>query len=92
MQERQTEHTTRFGFLATLTMAPNMEDWTKLLKLMNYLKLTQDLVTCLSADDMQPIKRYVDASFAVHNDYRSHTGVYLRWVVALLLLSLQRKK
>ena len=62
------------AFLATRTLAPTVEDWTKLLKLMNYLKSTQDLVTCLSADDTQTIKWYVDASFAVHNDYRSHTG------------------
>jgi hypothetical protein len=28
----------------------------------------------LSADDLQVIKWYVDASFAVHPDFRSHTG------------------
>ena len=31
-------------------------------------------MTSLRADDGQTIKWYVDASFAVHNDYKSHTG------------------
>jgi hypothetical protein len=28
----------------------------------------------LSADDLHVIEWYVDASFAVHNDFKSHTG------------------
>ena len=49
----------------------------KLLKVMDYLKGTSDQVTCLSADDSYTVKWYVDASFAVHNDFRSHTGAVL---------------
>jgi hypothetical protein len=41
---------------------------------MKYLNGTQDEVLFLSADDLHVIKWYVDASFAVHPDFKSHTG------------------
>jgi KUP system potassium uptake protein len=41
---------------------------------MNYLKTTKSDIARLSADDTQTIKWYVDSSFAVHKDMRSHTG------------------
>ena len=41
---------------------------------MKYLNGTQDDVLILSADDLSIIKWYVDAAFAVHPDFRSHTG------------------
>jgi hypothetical protein len=62
------------AFLATRTLNPTEEDWIKLVRLMTYLSKTPDIVTKLSADDSGIIKWYVDASFAVHNDFRSHTG------------------
>ena len=46
----------------------------KLKKLMNFLKATQDEVATMIADDSQSIKWYVDAAFAVHKDFKSHTG------------------
>jgi hypothetical protein len=44
---------------------------------MTYLKATQDQVSKMSADDSNSIKWYVDASFGVHNDMKSHTGAVL---------------
>jgi len=46
----------------------------KLVRLMRYLHSTPKLHLTLSADDLQTIKWYVDASFAVHPDFKSHTG------------------
>jgi hypothetical protein len=65
------------AFLATRTTCSTQEDWNKLLKLMNYLKATQELTPKMSADTTCTTKWYVDASFAVHDDYRSHTGAVL---------------
>lgn len=62
------------AFLSTRTQNPTESDWKKLLKLMSFLKATQDEVTSMSADDTQTIQWHVDAAFAVHEDYRSHTG------------------
>ncbi len=62
------------AFLSTRTQNPTESDWKKLLKIMVFLKSTQDEVTSMSADDTQTIQWHVDAAFAVHEDYRSHTG------------------
>lgn len=62
------------AFLSTRTSEPTEQDWAKLVKLMLYLKETQDEVTAMRADDTQTIKWHVDAAFAVHKDYKSHTG------------------
>jgi hypothetical protein len=62
------------AFLATRTSEPTENDWAKLVKIMLFLKATQDEVTEMKADDTQTIRWYVDAAFAVHKDYKSHTG------------------
>ena len=41
---------------------------------MAYLKGTKEMKLTLEADDLQLIRWYVDASYAVHNDMRGHTG------------------
>ena len=41
---------------------------------MKYLNGTRKKVLTLSADDIRCIKWYVDAAFAMHPDYKSHTG------------------
>jgi hypothetical protein len=64
-------------FFATRVKDPNQQDYIKLVKLMNYLKATEDDIPKMSADDSQTIKWYVDSSFAVHRDMRSHTGAIM---------------
>ena len=41
---------------------------------MNFLKATQNEVASVSADDTQSIKWQIHAAFAVHKDFKSHTG------------------
>ena len=60
--------------LSTRVKSPNESDWKKLIRLMEYLNGTKELMLRLWADDLRVVKWYVDASFAVHPDYRSHTG------------------
>ena len=50
-----------------------MSDWNKLIRMMKYLNGTQDVKLTLSAKNLHSIKWYVDASFAVHPDFRSQT-------------------
>ena len=47
------------------------------MRLMQYIKRTKDDVMTLSADSLHIIKRYVDTSFAVHPDFKSHTGAVM---------------
>ena len=53
----------------------NKADWGKLVRMMRYLlNGTTKLQLILSAGNLNCIKWYMDASFAVHPDFKSHTG------------------
>ena len=64
-------------FLTTRVKDPNQEDWIKLTRILNYLKTTEKEIVKMEADDEQVIKWYVNSSFAVHKDMRSHTGAIM---------------
>jgi hypothetical protein len=65
------------AFLTTRVKGPTKQDWKKLVRLMGFLKFTKDEVARLSVDDEGIINWYVDAAFAVHPDFRSHTGAVM---------------
>jgi hypothetical protein len=65
---------TAIAFLCTRVQHPTKHDHNKLARVIKYLRGTCKLVLCLSADNLNIIKWWVDASYAVHNDMRSHTG------------------
>ena len=56
---------------------PDTDDYKKLVRVMKYIQGTIDLPLILSIDKSGNIKWYVDASFAVHKDMRSHTGGFM---------------
>ena len=60
--------------LCTRVKAPTESEWTKLTRLMKYLNSTREDVLTLRADDLSIVKWWVDAAFAVHPDFKSHTG------------------
>ena len=62
-------------FLTTRVQSPDIDHWRKLGRCLPYLKDTKDLPLTLEANNMSIINWWVDASFAVHHDFRSHTGV-----------------
>ena len=62
------------SFLCTRVKSPDVDDYKKLNRCLNYLKDTQDIHLTLGCIDNSPINWWVDASFAVHDDMRSHTG------------------
>ena len=51
-----------------------MDDYKKLARVMKYLRGTTTMPLTLQADNMHVMKWWVDASFAVHPDMKSHTG------------------
>ena len=63
--------------LATRVKEPTEDDWKKLVRLMRYLNGTRKLCLTLGVDNVHVIKWYVDASFAVHPHFRSHTGAIM---------------
>ena len=69
---------TAVAFLTTRVKSPNNNDQKKLSKLMKYLQDTRRyLPLILEDDDSSVLKWYIDGSFAIHNDMKSHTGINL---------------
>jgi len=62
------------AFLATRVKDPTEQDYKKLVRMLEFLKETSSDVLTLEADDIQSSEWWVDAAFAVHPDYKSHTG------------------
>jgi hypothetical protein len=65
------------AFLTTRASFPDIDDLGMLKRVIWYLRDTKDLALTLEASDDGVIRWWVDASFAVHPNMRSHTGVVL---------------
>ena len=65
------------AYLTTRVRGPNQEDWKKLIKMLGFLKRTKKDVLHLSANSTTVLMWSVDASFAVHEDMKSHTGAVM---------------
>jgi hypothetical protein len=62
------------SFLTTRVTQPNVDDWKKLGRSIKFLRKTQDLWLTLEVGDKLCIRWWIDASFGVHPNKRSHTG------------------
>jgi hypothetical protein len=62
------------AFLTTRVRGPDTDDYKKLSRVIKYLRSDPHLPLTLEADDRRIMKWWVDASFAVHPDMKSHTG------------------
>ena len=65
------------SFQCTIVRGPDSDDYKNLARMMKYIQGTIGLSLILSVDKSGNIKWYVDASFAVHKDMRSHTGGFM---------------
>ena len=68
---------TAVAFLTTRVHVSTEQDLQKLSRLMDYLNHTKHLHLTLEADDAIQVKTFIDASYAVHADYKSHTGGHI---------------
>jgi hypothetical protein len=67
------------AMLCTRVKGPTEEDWKKLLRMLQYIRSSLKDVLILRADDLSVVRWYVDASFAVHPDFKSHTGAAMTY-------------
>jgi ribonuclease HI len=65
------------AFLATRVTCATNEDFNKLSKLIKYMEATKERVLFIGANDHSILYCYVDASFGVHKDTKSHTGIFM---------------
>ena len=49
----------------------------KLRRMIQYFSDTRDMILTLEALNMQMIKEFINASFAIHRDMKSHAGGYM---------------
>jgi hypothetical protein len=80
------------AFLCTRVKEPDQDDYKKLTRVMKYLRGSADLVLTLEANNMNIVKWWVDASFAVHPDMRSHTGAMMTMGGGAIYASSTRQK
>eukprot|EP00957_Ditylum_brightwellii_P038303 2895884-Ditylum_brightwellii.AAC.1 len=64
---------TSMAFLSTRVKSPAEDDWKKHIRVMRYLHTTCDLPLMLEADSLNRMQWWINASFAVHPDMRSHS-------------------
>ena len=62
------------SFLCTRVSKSTTQDQAKLKRLLEYLSGTLHHKYILGADDLKSLRTWVDASYAVHPDMKSHTG------------------
>ena len=62
------------AMLATRVMAPTVEDWLKLRRLMSFARSTADRALKLRPSDIY-VEAYTDASFGTHPDRKSQSGI-----------------
>ena len=65
---------TAISMLCTRVQEPTEQDWKKLKRLLQFLNKTIDDIRVLSADNLGDMFTWIDASYAVHPNMRSHTG------------------
>jgi hypothetical protein len=60
-------------------LEPTVDDWTKLQRVLQYLSGTKEIGIILDAKTDTPLElqAWVDASFAPHDDAKSHTGLII---------------
>ena len=62
------------SFLVRRVQCPDQDDWQKMIRLVQYIRRTKDYGIRLSAETNLSVTAYIDASYAVHWDLKSHTG------------------
>jgi hypothetical protein len=83
---------TDIAFLCTRVQQPTKHDYNKLVRVIKYLRTTRTLVLRLSADNLNIIKWWIDASYGVHHDMRSHTGGTMSMGTAAVYSTSHRQK
>ena len=79
------------SFLCTRVTKATVEDQQKLFRLLVFLRRTKDVVLTLRPQDLK-LKAYIDASFAPHQDSKSHTGVTIFLGDALVYAASRKQK
>jgi hypothetical protein len=65
------------SFLVRRVQCPDTDDWNKMVRLVQYIRKTRELGIRLSGEISLSVTAFIDASYAVHWDLKSHTGAVI---------------
>ncbi|KAG7373305.1 reverse transcriptase RNA-dependent DNA polymerase [Nitzschia inconspicua] len=80
------------AFLCTRLSDPREQDWNKLRRLLQYINGTISLPRILGGGTLTRLKTWVDASYAVHPDFKSHTGGAVSLGLGAFMCKSQKQK
>ena len=80
------------GFLQMRVSKSTAQDWEKLRRVLEFLNGTLEDELVLGAENIQFLLSYVDASFAVHLDMKSHTGGATTFGRGIIILKSTKQK
>jgi hypothetical protein len=80
------------SYLTTRVRNPDIDDWSKLHHLIEYLRSTIDMPLTLGDTSGGVLHWYVDAAFAVHPNMRGHSGGALTLGIGFMISSLGKQK
>lgn len=80
------------SFLTTRVTCPDHDDKKKLTRVLNYLNSTPTLGLHLSCSSPLRLKVYIDASYAVHSDSKSHSAMTISLGAGHLISSSTKQK
>ena len=73
------------SYLTTKVQCPTQQDFDKLLRCVRYIRSTPTFKLSLSANFPINLCAYVDSAYAVHGDYKSHSGMCISLGRGMLL-------
>jgi hypothetical protein len=82
---------TATSFLCTRVKQPTKADQQKLLRVMGYLKRTQNFQYTITPTKPLQVVAYIDAAFAAHEDSKSHSGVAV-FIAGVLVYAASKKQ
>ena len=65
---------TAVAFLTTIVQAPDLDDWSKMVHMMRYIRGTHTILLIISVNGSGILKWLVDALFAVYPNMRGTSG------------------
>jgi hypothetical protein len=80
------------AFLCTLVLCSTKKDWENLKLVLEYLRGTLDEFLTLGANDIGMMKTWVDASYDVHKDMKSHTGGVVSFGIGAVMSKYSKQK
>ena len=82
---------TSVAFLTIRVRSPDKDEWWKLILLLQYIISTIQIPLILIVDNMNIVKWWLDTSYAMHPDCRSHTGTMMSLGWGLVAIMSKRK-